>query len=145
MLPSLDAATLTELLARTGPAAEAPCIVEVRHLAGALSRPPAQANAVGHREANYVARVLSPLLTDDPEDTGTDAARAVHEKAFEPLAPMSIGRCLNFVYGPLTPDEVRTGYDDADYARLTELKGRYDPANWFRLGHNIPPAQALSR
>ncbi|GAB3424327.1 FAD-binding oxidoreductase [Flindersiella endophytica] len=137
MLPSLDAAALDRLLDLTGPGADAPCIVEVRHLGGALSNPPAVANAVGHREANYVARVLSPLVT---EDADTDTARAVHEKAFEHLEPMSIGRCLNFVYGPLTTDEVRTGYTPADYTRLAELKRRYDPANTFRLGHNIPPA-----
>lgn len=135
MLPSLTAPALAELIDRTGPAADAPCIVEVRHLGGALSRHPAVANAVGHREATYLARVLSPLL-----DNETATARAVHQKAFEPLEQASIGRCLNFVYGRLTPEEVRTGYDKADYARLAELKQRYDPANRFRLGHTIEPA-----
>jgi FAD/FMN-containing dehydrogenase len=134
MLRDLDAATLAEVVELTGPAAAVPCIMEVRHLGGALSRPPAVPNAVGHRDARYLVRVLSPL-----PDRNTAGARSVHEKALGVLESLSMGRCLNFVYGLLTTDEVRTGYNPADYDRLAELKRRYDPDNLFRLGHNIPP------
>jgi FAD/FMN-containing dehydrogenase len=34
---------------------------------------------------------------------------------------------------------VRTAYAPEDFARLTELKARYDPDNTFRINHNIPP------
>jgi Berberine and berberine like len=43
--------------------------------------------------------------------------------------------------GPATVEEVRSAYGDADYRRLAAGKAAYDPANLFRLNHNIPPAR----
>jgi FAD/FMN-containing dehydrogenase len=37
-------------------------------------------------------------------------------------------------------DAIRGAYPAATYARLRELKRRYDPDNVFRGNHNIPPA-----
>lgn len=49
--------------------------------------------------------------------------------------------CLNFLTGPrVSPEELRSAYLPADYARLAELKKRYDPTNLFRINHNILPA-----
>jgi FAD/FMN-containing dehydrogenase len=135
MLSSLDASTLQTVLDVAGPDAPVPCIVELRHLGGALARPPAVPNAVGHREAQHVLRTISPLAAAD-----LDAIRPVHDRLFEALAPSTLGRCLNFIYGPHTADQTRSAYDEDDYVRLTELKAVYDPANLFRLNHNIVPA-----
>jgi hypothetical protein len=129
---------LDETAARTvwdlaGPAAPVPCVVELRHLGGALATPPEVPNAVGHRDAAYLLRVLSPL---DPDPTAT------HDRLFAALKPLSTGgRCLNFLYGKKTADQVRDAYEPADYERLTRLKAEYDPADLFRLGDHIPPAR----
>ena len=37
-------------------------------------------------------------------------------------------------------DAVRDAYPASSYARLRELKRRYDPDNVFRANHNISPA-----
>jgi hypothetical protein len=37
---------------------------------------------------------------------------------------------------------VRAAYDPDDYQRPREIKGRYDPANVFRINQNIPPIDA---
>jgi len=44
------------------------------------------------------------------------------------------------MYGDASPEDVAAAYDTADHRRLTELKARYDPANLFRVNHNIRPA-----
>src|SRR4051794_14438521 len=50
------------------------------------------------------------------------------------------------VYLNFEPDEgeqhVRAGFSPAKYARLVELKDKYDPENLFRLNQNIAPSGA---
>lgn len=140
MLSSLEDPVLRAMaeLASTGE----PVIVEVRHLGGALGRSPAEPNAVGLRESRYVLRLLTPLdgagLGTGP---GLEKVRAGHRRLRDRLAPWTVGRSLNFMYGDdLTPEDVRAGYDAEDYTRLTELKARYDPGNLLRWHHGIPPA-----
>lgn len=140
MVRDIDADTLTGVLDHGRPATEVPFVLEVRHLGGALGRAPRVPNAVGHRDAQYLVRVMSPLPNGEP----VAVARAVHDKAFAAVEPRSLGRFLSFAYGALTAEEVRSGYEARDYTRLIELKRRYDPANLFRFGHNIPPASVDS-
>jgi FAD/FMN-containing dehydrogenase len=35
---------------------------------------------------------------------------------------------------------MRDAYPGSTWERLSEIKGRYDPTNLFRLNQNIPPA-----
>jgi FAD/FMN-containing dehydrogenase len=37
-------------------------------------------------------------------------------------------------------DRIRASYGATKYERLTEIKGRYDPANLFHRNINIKPA-----
>lgn len=135
MLRGLDASVLDAVVDLAGPSAAVPCIVQLNHLGGALARPPAIPNAVGHRDARYLLRVLSPLAV-----AGEAAVRATHQRLLDRLSPLSLGRCPSFLFGPQAPEEVRSAYDPDDYRRLQELKARYDPANLFRVNHNIPPS-----
>ena len=45
---------------------------------------------------------------------------------------------VNFT-GDAEPDKVRASYAPSTYARLVEIKRRYDPTNLFRLNQNIRP------
>ncbi|WP_242910805.1 FAD-binding oxidoreductase [Actinomadura terrae] len=105
-------------------------IVEIRQLGGALKAAPPHPTAVGNRDAAYLIGVLTK------GDGG-----AVHDKAEKALAKASSGRLLNFLFGAAaTPERVREAFDASTYQRLRELKAVHDPANLFRLNHNIPPA-----
>ncbi|MFJ8600240.1 FAD-binding oxidoreductase [Streptomyces shenzhenensis] len=137
LLGAMDAAVLVKtVLDVAGPEAPAVCVIDLRHLGGALSRPPAVAGAVGNRDAEYMLRVLTPLAATD-----IDIARPVHRRLFEALRPWTTGRTLNFIYADEhMPDQTSFVYAPDDLRRLVELKKVYDPTNMFRYNHNIPPA-----
>ncbi|GAA2937115.1 hypothetical protein GCM10020221_36080 [Streptomyces thioluteus] len=84
-----QAAAVTRL---TGPGSPVPCVLDVRHLGGALGRPPAVPNAVGHRAAGYLVRVLSPLALADAGE-----AAALHRKVLDVFARERLGRAQNLV------------------------------------------------
>jgi hypothetical protein len=110
------------------------CVVGLRHLGGALAEPPL-AGAVSHREAAYSLNVLSPVQPGQEE-----LVRAVQDEAVAPFAEETLGRSLNFSYGPLTEDQVRSAFSAEAYRRLTETRAVYDPQSMFHSNHVIPPA-----
>ena len=93
--------------------------IEVRYWGGAMAEGDAP---VGHRDAPFSVTV-----------DGTDEALA---------AQATGGSFLNFLHDTTRTE---TAYTPADYARLREVKGAYDPDNVFALGHNIAPAMAMAR
>jgi len=56
------------------------------------------------------------------------------------LQPSSHGLYINAL-SDTRPELVRTGYG-SNYARLLQLKKKYDPSNVLRLNPNINPALA---
>ncbi|MGW8974669.1 FAD-binding oxidoreductase [Streptomyces platensis] len=170
LLSGLDAAALRRVAALTGPAAPQMCVVQLNHLGGALATGGGRmagggamagggttAGTVGHREARYALRVLSPLATaataaeDGSGSDGSGAAlaavRALHAEALAVVAPWRLGRSVNFLFGPHgdRPDaaEVARSVHDTDaHHRLTGLKARHDPANLFRFHPVAATAEA---
>jgi FAD/FMN-containing dehydrogenase len=128
LLSELDPAALATLPNLAGPEAPAMCVVAIRHLGGALARPPAIPNAVGHRGAAYSLTVLTPGARDVAE---------LHQAILEPWADSVVGRSLNFSFGPLDEDEVRQAFEPADYERLKELKAKYDQDGLLQPNHVI--------
>ena len=124
LLADLDPVALSTVPKLAGPEARAMCVVGIRHLGGALSRPPAIPNAVAHREAQYALTVLSP---------GEQDFSTLHRRILEPWT--AIGRQLNFSFGPLTPDQIAEAYDDID--RLRQLRRKLDPTGLLQPNHTI--------
>jgi hypothetical protein len=95
--------------------------IEIRHWAGAIARPPADAGPAGHRGSPF------SVIVDTPTTDLTSLLSAVGTG----------GTFLNFL-GDLT--RTASAFTGKNYRRLREIKTVYDPDNFFRLGHNIPPA-----
>jgi FAD/FMN-containing dehydrogenase len=111
------------------------CEIFVGHLGGATNRLAADATAYPHRDAEFVLNVHSRWEDPEEDDTCISWAR----RLFADLAPYATGGVyVNF----MTQDEqarIRDAYG-ANYARLAELKRKYDPGNVFRVNQNIAPA-----
>jgi FAD/FMN-containing dehydrogenase len=127
LLSTMDSDALATLPALAGPAAPVLCVVGLRHLGGALARPPAVPNAVGHRDAGYLLSVLSPVPPGE-----ADLVRTTHRDVLAPWKTHAVGRSLNASFGPLSEAEVADAFGPADHARLTALKGLHDPDGRLR-------------
>ena len=136
VLPRWDDAAIDVLLSGIG--ATRPHMLEVRHLGGALARPAAVPNAVGHRDA-----LFNIFTSAYPGPTFAGAA-AVQTDLYRRLLPWTGGRALYNFSG--RPDgratDARTAFDEAAFARLQAVKAAWDPGNMFRFNVNIPPALA---
>lgn len=134
-LRGLDADTVARILRHAGP--DTPFLIEVRLMGGALARPPAVPNAVGHRGA-----AATVYTTAHPHPTGPTVSDTAAEQAFlDDLAPWGDGGALvNFLAGAhVTPADVRAAYAADTWARLVTVKSAWDPGNVFRINHNVPP------
>jgi FAD/FMN-containing dehydrogenase len=95
--------------------------VEIRHWGGAMATASPLAGPAGHRD------VPLSVIADAPYPPLASA-----------LGPGSTrGAFLNFL---ADTERTRDAYTAADYGRLREVKRAHDPDNFFRVGHNIPPA-----
>lgn len=102
---------------------------------GAAGRVAPDATAFSYRDARF-AEVINGI---DPDPGLADPLKAWVIESWEAVHPHSAGGAyVNFI-----PDEgqerVQASYRD-NYARLAQVKKRYDPTNLFRLNQNIRPA-----
>jgi FAD/FMN-containing dehydrogenase len=137
MIRTFAPETVDTLVELAGPDANCPvAFVELRHLGGALSRPAPVPSAVGNRDAAFAFWIVAIGM---PED---DAATMMYaDTALDRLAPWCTGgKYLNFMSTEdASAEKSRSAYSAVDYKRLQAVKAEYDPANLFRLNHNIPP------
>jgi FAD/FMN-containing dehydrogenase len=98
---------------------------------GAAARVPPEATAFAGREAAYNATFLATW-----EDAAEDERRIAAARGFSKLlSPWTTGAA----YVNYASDFDAEDYGTERYARLREVKRRYDPENRFRFNHNISP------
>jgi hypothetical protein len=126
------AETMVEHLhASTAPLA----VAQLRVLGGAMARVPAEATAFAHRKRRIMVALAA--VYEHREEA------AVHEDWVTGFAA-ALDQGDAGVYANFLGDEgearVREAYPGSTWERLAAIKGRYDPANLFRLNQNIAPA-----
>lgn len=105
---------------------------------GAVSRVPDMATAASHRDAAYMAHPIA--CREDPADSERHLDWV--QRFSEAMEPFATGA----VYSNFEPDRgldhVRAGFSSEKYAKLVELKTKWDPENLFRVNQNIRPSGA---
>lgn len=138
-LAELPEAAVETILRSAGPETDCPlAMVELRPLGGALSRAPELPNAVTGRDAAF--QVFAGGLGRSME---APFIYASIDEIFRGLKPWKAdGGTLNYVFGrESTPEHIRDIFGKDVHARLSQVKGAYDPGNLFRLSHSILPVQ----
>ncbi len=108
--------------------------IHIHQLGGAMRRVAPEATAFHRRDAGFVYNLIGLWKDRAENEVHTSWAKG----AFEALRPVSLGGAYVNFLGDDGQERVRDAYG-ANYARLAELKKRYDPANLFHLNQNIKP------
>ncbi|WP_433281296.1 FAD-binding oxidoreductase [Pseudonocardia xinjiangensis] len=110
-------------------------IAELRALGGAWDREPTVPNAVATRGLPY--SLLGVAVGPLPEEPQLKASVAALLDGMQPW--QGERRLVNNLAPDEAPDAAAI-YGEQRYERLATIKKTYDPANMFRLNHNVAPA-----
>jgi hypothetical protein len=124
------------LVAHANKAPSPMCVVGIEHMiGGAVARVGADDNAFGSREAEY-----NLLILGISDDSGVDDAIKDWARGFwNAIRPFSTGGVYVNYMDRDESERIADAYGSTHYARLVELKKRYDPDNLFRVNQNIAP------
>jgi FAD/FMN-containing dehydrogenase len=95
----------------------------------------ADATAFNFREANFAEVIVGV----DPDPANNERMIAWARDYWQALHPHSAGGAYVNMIMDEGEETVKEAYRD-NYARLAEVKRRYDPTNLFRVNQNIKPA-----
>jgi hypothetical protein len=102
---------------------------------GAASRVPENATAFAYRDGGWAGVIVGV----DPDPANAGLISQWTRDYWEELHPTSAGGAyVNFLMNE-GQDRVKASYR-GNYARLTQVKERYDPDNTFHINQNIQPA-----
>ncbi|MNS78713.1 6-hydroxy-D-nicotine oxidase [compost metagenome] len=131
----LDDGLIAMLVEQIGKLPSPQCEVFVGAMGGQTNRVAPDATAYANRDAQFIMNLHGRWDTAAEDDACIGWAREV----FRAAAPFALGSVyVNFLTQEET-DRVGAAYGP-NFARLVEVKRRYDPGNLFRHNHNINPA-----
>ena len=102
---------------------------------GAVQQVSNSDTAWGYRDANF-AQVIVGV---DPDPANNERMIAWSKEYWRTLHPFSAGGGYVNMMMDEGQERVKAAYRD-NYARLAQVKAKYDPQNLFRLNQNIKPA-----
>jgi FAD/FMN-containing dehydrogenase len=125
------------ILAAADGAPSTKSVVLLKPFGGAYARVGAMDTALGQRDAEWGMQVLASWLEPERDIVNRNWVRAFTDA----LAPWARpGGFPNFIAEARDAEGVRSAYGAERYARLVEVKDRWDPENVFRLNHNVEPS-----
>lgn len=135
LLRKLDDATLEALVNHYVQHTVPELFIILEHFGGAIARVPEEATAFAGRDADYCLLFGGGTDTDAQMRNLSPVIRTLGEA----LEPFATGKAyVNY----LESDElerVPEAYGLKRYAKLMEVKKKYDPTNFFRFNQNIKP------
>jgi len=135
-LSRLDAAVIADIVSGLRARPSDMTYTSVWNFGGAFARVAADATAFGDRSMPYMLSI--DAMWSKPEDDATNIAWA--RGFWSDMRRHSDGRLyLNFPGHGEDAGLVRQAVGAGTYARLVEVKRKYDPTNFFRINQNIPP------
>jgi len=134
-LPAIDDAVVDTILEFHAAATSPMALTQLRILGGAMADVADDATAFGHRDAGAMLIILG--MYEDPSEAAIHADW-VH-RFYEAVRPTATGVYVNFLEDE-GDGRIREAYRPATYARLAQVKRRYDPTNLFHRNQNIRPA-----
>ena len=139
-LDALDDEAIDRIIARGRNRPDPWSLIPIRHMGGQAARVPADATALGGRDARFMLSI--DTMWTDPADG--DSAIAWTREFWDEMRRGTSGAIyLNFLgEGDGGEATLRASYGDANYERLVAVKTKYDPENLFRLNQNIRPSGA---
>jgi Berberine and berberine like len=111
--------------------------VVLEHYGGAAGRIPNDATAFPHRDLPWDILFLAQWTNPKEAARHRDWARSGEDI----LRPFSANAHLLSALDVEVDDVIRTAFG-ANLLRLATVKEKYDPANFFRVNHNIKPGLA---
>ena len=110
-------------------------------LDGALNALPEDHSAVGNRDAMAVLNIASAWDRAEEDAANIEWARS----AWRSMRQFSTGGTyVNFLTEEEGDDRTHAAYR-TNYARLAQVKARWDPSNLFRTNKNVAPASSAGR
>ena len=133
-LTELNDRTIDALLETLAAAPPGLVSLNCQQAGGAIGRRAVDATAFPNRDARYWVALASSFT--DPSEDGARVAAV--RAAWQPIEPLTRGFYVNAMSDDLYA-KVDQNYGP-NYARLAQLKRKYDPRNQFRLNANVVPA-----
>lgn len=132
-----EACTLWTKVATSLSSPMAVCVLETK--GGAIKRVSEDAKAIGGRNAEYVSFLLTAWADPQEDEKHIQATRSAYDSLSKYTNTIAMP---NFVTEPGS-DRIRQIFGPEKYARLVEVKNKYDPQNLFHLNANILPTVGL--
>ena len=134
-LPKLETGLLAKVIENAKSIVSPHSMIIIFPVDGALNRLGQDHSAVGNRDAAFVLNITGSWERAEDDQANIEWARS----SWRDMRSFSTGGTyVNFLTQEEGDDRIRAAYGD-NYARLAEVKRKWDPGNLFRVNKNIAP------